>query len=44
MLRASTGANYGRLWSSVVLITVVSLLAYALATAAENALSRNRFH
>lgn len=44
MLRASTTANYDRLWSAVVLVTAVSLLAYALAAAAENALSRNRFH
>ncbi|MEZ5152284.1 ABC transporter permease [Rhodococcus zopfii] len=44
MLRASTSANYDRLWSSVVLVTTVSLIAYALAAAAENALSRNRFH
>lgn len=44
MLRASTTANYDRLWSAVVLVTAVSLLAYALAAAVENALSRNRFH
>lgn len=44
MLRASTSANYNRLWAAVVLATFLSLFAYALAAAIENALSRNRFH
>ncbi|WP_127784359.1 ABC transporter permease subunit [Rhodococcus sp. X156] len=44
MLRASMNASYDRLWAAVVLMTVVSLTAYALAAAAENALTRIRFH
>jgi hypothetical protein len=40
MLRAGANAQYNLLWSSVVLVTAVSILAYASASAAESALLR----
>jgi sulfonate transport system permease protein len=38
MLRAGANAQYNLLWSAVVLVTAVSILAYASASAAESAL------
>ncbi|MDX6434950.1 MAG: hypothetical protein QOE54_7316 [Streptosporangiaceae bacterium] len=40
MLRAGSNAQYNLLWSAVVLVTAVSILAYASASAAESALLR----
>jgi ABC-type nitrate/sulfonate/bicarbonate transport system permease component len=41
MLRASVNAQYNLLWSAVVLVTAVSIVAYAVASAAESALLRH---
>ncbi|MFI7705320.1 ABC transporter permease [Nonomuraea sp. NPDC049480] len=40
MLRASVNAQYNLLWSAVVLVTAVSIIAYAVAAAVESSLLR----